>query len=1001
MFAPAAVGVFISDPAFLPLVPRLTLPGFEGNSTMHRLASLSAFLLIASHALAQTVTPAGSGSYYNGVPAGFPVPSNADNAPVLPRTAPGFSGPVPTNEWWSSIVYPRYAGDSWGQNMHPHPLSAKPGADGMSIGYVPTPTVFSTGYNYDFGGNRVALGLSVEGMNSPDCRLAAASDWTVTARFAGAGRTLEVTMGHGMPFAYCKVTGGNAKVLFRGAAGPATVFANRGNIIGITIAGVSYALCAPTGATWTVNSSGATSSLAGKNYYSVCVLPNATTASLDLAQSHAFVFITGGTATWNYNAATSSMDSTFTFQTDVKEGTETKPLVAMYRHQWMNSTQPTVGGTFATARGVMKQAAASQFTVNFPYRGILPRLPAAAGLNQSQLYTFVNQAFLETNLNSAGDTYGAGKSYGRVSQLLLLADQVGHTAAKTRFLNFLKDELAEWFMVGSPNSSSGSGAFSPVQCEGFTDGSGVAVGNIDGGQGVVDFGGTDWFKLSNVDFGGGVPTGMTMRFASNIAGSGLFQVRVGSINGPLLAEAGIGNTGGINSWTQINMNVNSAGVNALVPNNRVHDLYVTANTPYSGELARIDWIRFNLPGSNTTDRVFYYQSAWSTLLGSPGSYNLAQEMNDHNFHYGYFIQAAATVAQFEPAWAASYAPMVELLIKDASNWDRNDARFPMLRGFDPYAGHSWASGHAAFAAGNNQESSSESMNYSNAVALWGAVTGNNEIRDLGMYMSANEEAAIQQYWFNADDAVMPPALTKPIAGIVWGDGIAYATWWTADPAQIHGINFLPITPASLYLGHNRQGMLDNWSLLLSQTGGNPTTWQSINWSALATANPTQAVNLLNANPNYQVEDGDSRARTYQWIHTLNLFGPVNAAISANVPHYAVFEKAGIRTYVAWNPGATTIAATFSDGFVLCVPAGTTATGKTGDAPGTCACPADLNQDGQVDDVDFVLFASAYNVLDCSDPAMPAGCPGDLNADLFVDDADFVVFAEAYNELVCA
>jgi hypothetical protein len=65
-----------------------------------------------------------------------------------------------------------------------------------------------------------------------------------------------------------------------------------------------------------------------------------------------------------------------------------------------------------------------------------------------------------------------------------------------------------------------------------------------------------------------------------------------------------------------------------------------------------------------------------------------------------------------------------------------------------------------------------------------------------------------------------------------------------------------------------------------------------------------------------------------------------------------------------------------------------------------ACPADLNADTVVDDADFVLFASAYNLLDCADPTMPAGCPADLNGDAFVDDADFVTFAAAYNELLC-
>lgn len=69
-------------------------------------------------------------------------------------------------------------------------------------------------------------------------------------------------------------------------------------------------------------------------------------------------------------------------------------------------------------------------------------------------------------------------------------------------------------------------------------------------------------------------------------------------------------------------------------------------------------------------------------------------------------------------------------------------------------------------------------------------------------------------------------------------------------------------------------------------------------------------------------------------------------------------------------------------------------------PGPCPCPADLNGDGVVDDSDFVIFASAYNILDCADPAMPAGCPADLNGDVVVDDSDFVIFVSAYDTLIC-
>ncbi|MBY0111488.1 MAG: hypothetical protein K2Y21_01600 [Phycisphaerales bacterium] len=83
---------------------------------------------------------------------------------------------------------------------------------------------------------------------------------------------------------------------------------------------------------------------------------------------------------------------------------------------------------------------------------------------------------------------------------------------------------------------------------------------------------------------------------------------------------------------------------------------------------------------------------------------------------------------------------------------------------------------------------------------------------------------------------------------------------------------------------------------------------------------------------------------------------------------------------------------------------TNACGSTQSAPAQVTivdnCPSDLNADGMVDDSDFSLFAAAYNILDCSDPSMPAGCPADLNFDGFVDDADFSLFAVAYDLLLC-
>lgn len=64
------------------------------------------------------------------------------------------------------------------------------------------------------------------------------------------------------------------------------------------------------------------------------------------------------------------------------------------------------------------------------------------------------------------------------------------------------------------------------------------------------------------------------------------------------------------------------------------------------------------------------------------------------------------------------------------------------------------------------------------------------------------------------------------------------------------------------------------------------------------------------------------------------------------------------------------------------------------------CTGDFNNDGAVDDADFVTFVSGYNLLLCSDPGMNPGCPADLNEDGQVDDGDFPIFVAAYNALTC-
>ncbi len=321
------------------------------------------------------------------------------------------------------------------------------------------------------------------------------------------------------------------------------------------------------------------------------------------------------------------------------------------------------------------------------------------------------------------------------------------------------------------------------------------------------------------------------------------------------------------------------------------------------------------------DSGFYYDETWGTLIGCPASFNSGKELNDHHFHYGYFLRAAATIARYDPEWAQqeNWGGMVNLLIKDTANWEKTDTQFPFLRYFDPYAGHSWANGPACFSAGNNQESSSESLNHAAAIFLWGALTENVTVRDLGIFLYATEVSAVEQYYFNIDGNVFPENFDFTTIGILWADGGAYATWWTSNPEEIHGINFLPVTGGSLYLGKNPDYILTNYQEMIDHNGGPETEWVDIIWSFLALNDAGEALIKFEENSDYLPETGESKAHTYHWLNNLNDLGRLKTGIACDSPAYAVYEKEGELAYAAFNPGPDDLIINFSDGARLFVP----------------------------------------------------------------------------------
>jgi len=144
--------------------------------------------------------------------------------------------------------------------------------------------------------------------------------------------------------------------------------------------------------------------------------------------------------------------------------------------------------------------------------------------------------------------------------------------------------------------------------------------------------------------------------------------------------------------------------------------------------------------------------------------------NDHHFHYGYFVYAAAVIAYLDPDWLdqGNNKAWVNMLIRDYNNPSAEDTAFPVSRSFDWYHGHSWAKGLFESADGNNEESSSEDAFSTYAIKMWGRVIGDANMVARGNLQLAVTARSLQNYFLLEDSNTNQPAnfIGNKVTGIV-------------------------------------------------------------------------------------------------------------------------------------------------------------------------------------------------------------------------------------------
>ena len=728
-----------------------------------------------------------------GAAAYFATPKTGDRAipPASLRTPAMLEAPAPTAQWYSTVLY-----NPKPEAIFVQPLTIKPTAAGLEVALPQKQVRPTERRDVEIRYPHAAPLLIAPTAFAPgQSKLAKRGDWSVDISMAREADDMAVTVAHGVPYAFIRISRGDASVkLPEGAS--ASVHAQDSRVLQVTSGQINrgtapaahYAVFGPSGGNWKQGSANAwTLSLpSGKGYLSVAVLPDATAESFAVLARHAYSFIDNTRVDWAFDAASSTVTSTFSASTQTMEGDAASALLGLYPHQWFNnpSVASSLGAEYDTVRGKIRLLQASSFQTTARYTGFVPFWPGvtdpARKRELAELMKTDQRNARRMMLEEGKGPYWQGKGLQRILKLMDVVEQQGDLEGRDRLLELVKKRAESWFT---------------------------------------------------------------------------------------------GEGGG----------------------------------------------------------YFHYNPKEGTVASYPEEFFTVEQLNDHHFTYGYWIRAAADIALRDPQWASTerFGGMVDLLIADIATAERENAKFPFLRNFDAYEGHSWASGIGMGELGNNQESSSEAINAWAGLILWGEIKGDKALRDLGLYLYTTEINAINHYWFDIYGKVLAPEYKNLEVSQLFGGMYSHNTWWIDDPRQIKGINLLPITTASTYLGQDPAFVKKNVASLAPETAiynarglyAKPIDiWQDLFAQYLGLADPDAGLAAWNRWGSFEL--GDTRTHALHHLQSLKEMGTPDFGVTADTTLFAVFKRAdGQRTYLAYNAGKTPLTVTFSDGKTLEVQAG--------------------------------------------------------------------------------
>lgn len=408
---------------------------------------LSLFLLFGSMANAQTVVPAGAGSYASAPPASLGAAvttfANMDlNVPV------GNTRPIPTNDWWSNILMPKTPNNFAG-NLHAYPVTIVPQNYGCDL-------IFPINWvNQDMVKD---FPLRIKGTGFAPAKNIAKdwNDWGLMVNLQDGTKSMDITMGNGMPMAWFETSGFNPFIefgnntIFFDDAGVAINFPFTGNHFGAFYGGRYYGIYAPNNTVFsrTGNNITITNSLT-QNYFTIATLKSM--PDLTYYQTFAYSIPRDTKVSWVYSPTNAKIDVTWTIITQNLKGEAEQRIIQGFNpHHYKDCTTDFnfIAQSYATPRGLMKCAVGNIFKFTYDFNGVLAHTPVPTVQNVPNPYSPTKMAERLDNfatLNQFGnDTYWGGKNLLNAAKYTLMANSTNNAnlnTIKTKSRNALIDWL--------------------------------------------------------------------------------------------------------------------------------------------------------------------------------------------------------------------------------------------------------------------------------------------------------------------------------------------------------------------------------------------------------------------------------------------------------------------------------------------------------------------------------------------------------------------------------